>query len=760
MSRPSGSPAPGRKGLDAALTGMLNRVFPVDQEWELRTAVTNPALLGLLLLTLSYLQVLFHVTDVVGGTGLLLAEIAAVLILGLVLAPRFDARRALLGSLLLLVAGLVVYYYAIPESQRALIDAGTFTKDFLALLTGLSVFRLLEAQIWALAVLPAPLLGSWLLALRGRYPLSVLLGGTVLVLFVLTGDAGPTTTLLGVIGATLAVGLAELVPRKALSAQWDTVVLVITVMVVLSASVSLVPGGAARPAFVNTGTPSLESNLVDNTDSVGVVGSIRLSPAVRFTIESERESYWKVGSYDRYTGNGWVRTGESRQYSGQLDGPPGESVEVEQTVTAETPLNSMPAAWKPVQVEGSVRRATQVTTQDGLRAATAIDEGESYTVTSEVAQYSSGDLRSAGTDYPDEIEQRYLGLPDSTPDRVRERTDEVVADADTPYEAAVAIESYLESNKRYSLSVQQPEGNIADAFLFEMDAGYCTYYATTMVTMLRTQGVPARFVTGYTSGERVAEDRWVVRGLDAHAWVEVYFPDIGWVAFDPTPGAAREGAEGQRLAEARENEEEGVDTTESGPEEWTPTPTATHTDSETATNGSENGSSGGTLVGTPDLGPRGGSEATAGSLGDFTPAGGESDDGGSGLPTREELGYGFAFLLGSIAATRRFGLDRRLYRFVWLRYQPRSEPVADVERAYERMEAVLASRYGARRRGETVADYLERLAVSDERVRLAGELYERAHYGGRASETEADRVVSAVNELVAETTPLLGRLRR
>ena len=760
MSRADGSPAPGRKGLDAAITGLVNRLLPRDDRWGYREALTNPALLGVALLTLSYLQVLFHVTDVVGGTQLLLAEIAVVLVVGVVVAPRFDARAALVGSLLVLLVGLTVYYYAIPESQRALVDAGTVTRDFFALLTGLSVFRLLEAQIWALAVLPAPLLGSWLLALRGRYALSALVGGSVLGLFVLTGDAGLTATLVGVVGATLAVGLAELGPRNALSAQWDTVVLVITVMVVLSASVSLVPGGAARPAFVGDGTPSLESNLVDNADNVGVVGSIRLSPEVRFTVESEQEQYWKVGSYDRYTGDGWVRTGESSPYRGGLDGPPGETERVEQTITAETSLNSMPAAWKPVRVEGNVVQATQVTAQDGLRAATAIEEGESYTVTSEVSQYTAGDLRNASQAYPEEVEQRYLGLPESTPDRVRERTNQVVADADSPYEAAVAIERHLESTKRYSLSVQRPEGNIADAFLFEMDAGYCTYYATTMVTMLRTQGVPARFVTGYTPGERVAEDEWVVRGLDAHAWVEVYFPDVGWVTFDPTPGSARETAEGQRLAEARDNGEEGVDTNESGPGEWTPTPTATPTDAETTTNGTTNGTAT-AFNATPGFGPQGGTTPTVGRLDGFaTAAGGEGGESGPGLPTREELGYGAALLLGGIAATRRFGLDQRFYRFVWLRYQPRSEPVPDVERAYKRVEAVLSKRYGARRRGETVTDYLDRLPVRDQRVVTSGELYERAHYGGQASEADADRAVKVANELVAETTPVLGRLRR
>ncbi len=743
---------------DDALSQAIERLFPEDPAWSLREAVANPALLGVVLLTLAYLQVLFDVTDVVGGTGLLLLEVAAVLLMGIAVAPRVDTRTALVGTAGLLVAGLTVYYFSIPASQRALLDVGTVVRDFAALLTGLSVYRLLNAQTWVLTVLPAPLFGSWLLALRNRYPLSVVVGGSVLGLFVLTGDAGVTTTLLGVVGASAAVGLAELVPRNALTIQWDTVVLVVTAMVVLSVSVSLVPGGAAQPAFIGTGSPTLESNLVDNADNVGVVGSIRLSPEVRFTIQSEQEAYWKVGSYDRYTGDGWVRTGDAEQYSGPLNEPPGASRRVEQTVTAKTPLNSMPAAWKPVEVDGAVARATQVTQQDGLRAGTAIDEGESYRVVSEVPQYSPRELQQAGVDYPNRIRERYLGLPDSTPDRVGERTDEVVADADNPYEAAVAIEEYLESNNRYSLNVKRPEGNIADSFLFEMDAGYCVYFATTMVTMLRTQGIPARFATGYTPGERVAEDKWVVRGLDAHAWVEVYFPEIGWVTFDPTPGSARVGAESQRLAEARENDVEGVDTTESGPGEWTPTDARTETAVGTATDNQAGEGIDAVGGATPQLNPQGGTDAV-GTIGDFTPAAGE-ESGGPSLPSREELGYGFAFLLGGVAASRRFGLDDWLSRFVWLRYQPRVDPVADVERAYDRLELLLESHYRDRRPGETVREYVEGLVIDDRRVARTARLYEQAHYGGAASEADADDAIAAVDALVGERTPILGRLRR
>ena len=285
-----------------------------------------------------------------------------------------------------------------------------------------------------------------------------------------------------------------------------------------------------------------------------------------------------------------------------------------------------------------------------------------------------------------------------------------------------------------------------------MDAGYCTYYATTMAVMLRTQGIPARMATGYTSGERVAEDEWVVRGLNAHAWVEVYFPETGWVAFDPTPSAAREATSESRVSQAREAGESGVDVDRSGPGEWTPTPTPTPEPTE-----SDSGTSGPTE--TPDLAAIADGQRTpaSGDVGTFSP--GSGGDGGPSLPTPEELGYGAVILLGGVAASRRIGLDTRLYRFVWLRYQPRTDPVSDVERAYDRVEALLAADHRPRRPNETVSAYLDAVRATDPRVRRVAALYERAHHGGEADEEAADEAVDAADALVAESTPLLGRLR-
>ena len=146
-------------------------------------------------------------------------------------------------------------------------------------------------------------------------------------------------------------------------------------------------------------------------------------------------------------------------------------------------------------------------------------------------------LRNASGDYPEEIRDRYLRLPDSVPSRVRQLAKQIVQGIDNPYDKARAIETYLRTYYPYDLKVPTPpEGeDVADYFLFNLMRGYCDYYATAMVVLARANGLPARFVVGYSSGDYDAPNaRYVVRERNAHSWPEIYFPEIGWIEFEPT----------------------------------------------------------------------------------------------------------------------------------------------------------------------------------------------------------------------------------
>ena len=175
-------------------------------------------------------------------------------------------------------------------------------------------------------------------------------------------------------------------------------------------------------------------------------------------------------------------------------------------------------------------------------------EAQTYRVEAYLPIPSVEQLRAAGQDYPPAIRERYLGLPERVPERVFALARDLTATAPTPFDQAVAIENYLRTNFEYTLDVPAVpvDSEVADYFLFELKRGYCDYYATSMAVLARAVGLPARLVTGYASGAydaRTAE--YVVRQSDAHSWVEIYFPGIGWVEFEPTasqPGFNRPSA--------------------------------------------------------------------------------------------------------------------------------------------------------------------------------------------------------------------------
>lgn len=167
----------------------------------------------------------------------------------------------------------------------------------------------------------------------------------------------------------------------------------------------------------------------------------------------------------------------------------------------------------------------------------------SYAVTSQIPALSPEDLAAlpawdAAQPLPEEY-GIYLALPDTVTPRTRALAEELTADAGSLYAKASAIESHLREYA-YDLSVPAPPEDVADVadyFLFDLRRGYCDYYATAFVVLARAAGLPARFVTGFTTGSWDPVQRlWVVDEGDAHSWPEVYFPQVGWVPFEPTGG--------------------------------------------------------------------------------------------------------------------------------------------------------------------------------------------------------------------------------
>jgi transglutaminase-like putative cysteine protease len=173
-------------------------------------------------------------------------------------------------------------------------------------------------------------------------------------------------------------------------------------------------------------------------------------------------------------------------------------------------------------------------------AQNGVGAGDSYDITSVVSDATAKDLRTAGTNYPVEITNRYLQLPAVT-DRVHDLAEQLAAGKNNPYDIASTIETYLRTNLKYNENVgTPPKGEDAvDWFLFESKQGYCTFYASAMIEMLRVLNIPSRLDVGfYPAPFDSASNGFLYRDLNAHAWVEVYFPQYGWVPFEPTAARA------------------------------------------------------------------------------------------------------------------------------------------------------------------------------------------------------------------------------
>ena len=280
---------------------------------------------------------------------------------------------------------------------------------------------------------------------------------------------------------------------------------------------------------------------------VMTVSTGELPPIPEATIEVHpNHYYWRDITYDVYSGVGWSSSTALEvplpPSTPLLDAPPNYRLVLQHV--KRTPGLGTYVYWTGTlaQVNADVDIAWRTKpppdpspTHNGDMLG-ALTEPDEFTVVSYLPQVDADQLRSTGSDYPPEITSRYLGLPDSIPERVLALARELTQAAPTPYDRAIAIESYLRTFP-YTLEVQPPplDRDVVDYFLFTAQQGYCDYYASAMVVLARAVGLPARMVIGYASGTYNAPTaEYIVRQKDAHSWAEIYFSGIGWIEFEPT----------------------------------------------------------------------------------------------------------------------------------------------------------------------------------------------------------------------------------
>ncbi|MBI2876427.1 MAG: DUF3488 domain-containing protein [Candidatus Tectomicrobia bacterium] len=286
---------------------------------------------------------------------------------------------------------------------------------------------------------------------------------------------------------------------------------------------------------------------------LGEIGLIKENSSVVMRVELLGEGPWPIMglrwrgvALDYYTGRGWrLSHPQRRMYQPDPRGyfkldpeeaPSQRGMLLKQRFT----LNGMDTqvlfgAYPAVGLTGKFFLISMDAT-GSLYAPSAHYLGTRYILYSLLFPQGRPPRRVAGLRAPPSIQQRYLQLPPLSP-RIGRLARQVTQGISDPWEQAKRIEICLKSKYRYTLHRGDPGGREpVEHFLFHEKRGHCEYFASAMVLLLRSLGLPSRLVNGFVEGEWNDFGRYyLVRQRDAHSWVEVYFPAWGWLSFDPTP---------------------------------------------------------------------------------------------------------------------------------------------------------------------------------------------------------------------------------
>jgi len=286
-----------------------------------------------------------------------------------------------------------------------------------------------------------------------------------------------------------------------------------------------------------------------------------LDATVVMRVRSTGWSYWRMQTFDRYTGRSWrTANGLLNQLERGPDGAmepavyplddgeyhaPGSAAgaptaTIRQTFTLAQPgPNLIAAAYRPIRLYFPSTAVAQRINADDLIADQPLPAGATYSVVSQAPDTTPALLRAATGPDPWFASSDDLVLP-ALPARLTAVARAATAGAATRYDRVMAMIAYLDSHARYDLTTPAlPPGAEGVSALLSSGRGYCEAFATALTVLARLNGIPARLVTGFAPGEYNSLSHvYTVRASDAHAWTEIYFPGRGWLPFDATPGGA------------------------------------------------------------------------------------------------------------------------------------------------------------------------------------------------------------------------------
>jgi transglutaminase-like putative cysteine protease len=298
-----------------------------------------------------------------------------------------------------------------------------------------------------------------------------------------------------------------------------------------------------------------------------------MKPKLVMRVRSQAPGFWRALAFDRYTGQGWEisRNNKTRKvfrpdwdYKFTIGHPTTKNL-TKQVIQSYTALEELPNIIPGMSLATEIYFPTAeiaIDLEGSLRSPVGLQQGLTYTVVSQVPYRNQTLLDKASTNYPPEISNYYLQIPDQIKAKLQQYTQNLVDNSaqqqvgkNSPaltsnYAKALYLAQYLKQHYRLpqdplGLDRVPAGGDLASWFLFRCEGkstsceagGYADHFATTYTMMLRSIGIPARLAVGFDSVRfNPFTGFYEVSNTDAHALTEVYFPDYGWFAFDPIPG--------------------------------------------------------------------------------------------------------------------------------------------------------------------------------------------------------------------------------
>ncbi|HEY2887794.1 MAG TPA: transglutaminaseTgpA domain-containing protein [Candidatus Limnocylindrales bacterium] len=320
-------------------------------------------------------------------------------------------------------------------------------------------------------------------------------------------------------------------------------------------------------AVFRGGGPGTRISPVDFLPSTPITGvwTTDSTPVLAIKVPDAGQYHWRAVVYDHFDGQNWsITTPKSTSVAagdpvlaGTLDDPGTDAARRALTFTVHDLGQNPPNVFAPdapVKVSEDTSLALLGSSPNAFVGAITKSSSDDYTVTAEVPidfgtdpahGLTGNQLSVAGTDYPAAVRAYYLQLDPTVAagPATRKLLATILAahpEAKDPYTISRAVESYLkvEGGFRYEANVQGVDcgtDGVVECFA-KSKVGYCEYYASAMVVLLRMEGIPARMAEGFLPSTPDANGVEMIPRSAAHAWVEVYFPSYGWITFDPTGG--------------------------------------------------------------------------------------------------------------------------------------------------------------------------------------------------------------------------------